>query len=194
MKPKDHSNSYINRKGFPSVVLQGVCDNKKLFTDVFCGLPGSVHDATVFKKSDLYERIRSGEVQFPENSHLLGDLAYPLSTTLITGYKENRILTLRQRNFNIKLSEVRVLIENAFGLLKGRFRRLKFMETVRLDLICLLIVTACILHNICILKCDILHDYDEEINIDFNDVDQRADIEPVRQEAINKQNQLANLY
>jgi hypothetical protein len=51
-----------------------------------------------------------------------------------------------------------VTIEIAFALLKGRFRRLKMLETVRLDFISLLIVSGCILHNICILKGDLLED------------------------------------
>jgi hypothetical protein len=47
-----------------------------------------------------------------------------------------------------------VHIENVFALLKGRRRRLKNMDTIRLDQICLLITAACILHNICILNGD----------------------------------------
>lgn len=48
------------------------------------------------------------------------------------------------------------------ALLKGRFRRLKFLETVRHDLAVMNIVAACILHNVCILKGDLLDD----INVD----------------------------
>lgn len=36
-KPKFMPNSYINRKKFPSIVLQGVCDHNYMFTDCFCG-------------------------------------------------------------------------------------------------------------------------------------------------------------
>lgn len=43
-------------------------------------------------------------------------------------------------------------IENALALLKGRFRQLKSIGTVRLDLAVTNIMTACILHNICIMN------------------------------------------
>lgn len=154
LPPKDHPNSYCNRKNFHSILLQGVCDNRKLFTHVYTGEPGSIHDNRLFEKSDLYEDIENGEITFPNNSHILGDLAYKLTEYLIVGFKNNGFLTDRQRNFNIKLSQIRVTIENAFALLKGRFRRLKFIETVRLDLISLLIISSCILHNLCILNGD----------------------------------------
>lgn len=131
-----------------------MCDNRKLFTHVYTGEPGSIHDNRLFEKSDLYEDIENGEITFPNNSHILGDLAYKLTEYLIVGFKNNGFLTDRQRNFNIKLSQIRVTIENAFALLKGRFRRLKFIETVRLDLISLLIISSCILHNLCILNGD----------------------------------------
>lgn len=136
------------------MILQGVCDHKKLFTSVYTGEPGSVHDNRVFQKSDLYRDIESQEIEFPNNSHLVGDLAYKLTNYLIVGFKDTGVLTNRQKNFNAKLNQIRVVVENAFALLKGRFRRLKFLETKRLDLICLIIVSACILHNICILSGD----------------------------------------
>lgn len=158
IKPKHHGNSYINRKQYPSVVLQGVCDHELLFLDVYAGETGSVHNARVFQKSDLFTPIANGTIQFPHGSHLLDDLAYRLSTYLLVGFKNAGQLTPQQQNFNHKLSQLRASIENAFGLLKGRFRRLKFVETVRLDLIVLLTITACILHNECILEGDYAED------------------------------------
>lgn len=155
-KPTEYPNSYINRKGFPSVLLQGICDSRRLFLDVYAGEAGSIHDARLYKKSDIYEKIRNNLITFPENSHLIGDLAYPLSRTLLVGFRDNGNLTGTQRNFNHKLNQVRVVIENTFALLKTRFRRLKMLETKRLDLIALLIESACILHNICILSNDML--------------------------------------
>lgn len=121
---------------------------------MYAGQPGSLHDSKLFTKSDIYERILNDEVEFPNDSHFIGDLAYPLSTKLLVGFKDNGHLTDAQKFYNMKLSQIRVVIENAFGLLKCRFRRLKMMETKRLDLVCLLIVSACILHNICIINGD----------------------------------------
>ncbi|KAL1488476.1 hypothetical protein ABEB36_014945 [Hypothenemus hampei] len=155
MKPLDHPNSYINRKGFPSILLQAVCDHRKLFMDVYTGVPGSVHDARLFRMSDLSERIENNLISFPDDSHLIGDLAYVLSEKLIVGFKDNGRLTNEQKNFNNKLSRTRVVIEHAFAWLKGRFRRLKFVETVRADFIVVIIMACCIMHNICILQDDL---------------------------------------
>lgn len=48
------------------------------------------------------------------------------------------------------MSQKRQVIERSFCLLKGRFRRLKFLDMSRLDLIPFFIIAACILHNICL--------------------------------------------
>ncbi|KAF2880619.1 hypothetical protein ILUMI_25559 [Ignelater luminosus] len=79
--------------------------------------------------------------------------AYPLATYLMVPYKDNGNLTPREKNFNLILSKSRAVIENAYALLKGRFRRLKYIETVRMEFIVLLVMSATILHNLCIL-CD----------------------------------------
>lgn len=86
---------------------------------------------------------------------MIGDLAYKLSRYLLVDFKNIGPMTVRQKNFNYKLSQCRVVIENVFGYLKGRFRRLKYLETIRTDLIALLIVAGCIMHNLCILKGDL---------------------------------------
>jgi len=41
--PKQNKNSYVNRKGYHSLLLQGICDHEMLFTDVYCGEVGSMH-------------------------------------------------------------------------------------------------------------------------------------------------------
>ncbi|KAK4872990.1 hypothetical protein RN001_015019 [Aquatica leii] len=134
--PTEHKDSYLNRKKFHSVLLQGVCNEKKLFLD----------------------QIRNREVIFYNDGHLVGDLAYKLTPTLMVGFKNFGNMTEPEINFNKRLSMCRIDIENAFALLKGRFRRLKFIETIRLDLISAFIVTAAILHNACILNNDLPYD------------------------------------
>ena len=65
-----------------------------------------------------------------------------------------------------------MVIERAFGLLKARFRRLYFLEMDSLDDIAKIIVVACTLHIICLMRGDdFFEDYDneEEVN-NFQDI------------------------
>lgn len=177
--PKNNSNSYINRKGYHSVILQAVCDHRKVFTDVYIGEVGSVHDYTVFRKSDLYRSLQNGQINCNDH-YMLGDLAYKLSSNLMVGFKDNGHLTEQEKLFNNLLSKKRVLIENAFALLKGRFRRIKFLETVRIDLIVLLIMTSCILHNLCL--------FNGDLPIDVINMEQE-----LQEEAVNRPNNIRDI-
>ncbi|KAH7949363.1 hypothetical protein HPB49_008230 [Dermacentor silvarum] len=71
---KESPASYYNRKKFPSIVLQGICDSSSRFIDVFVGYPGFAHDARVLKESPIYSVAETKCA----NDYLLGDAAYPL--------------------------------------------------------------------------------------------------------------------
>jgi hypothetical protein len=157
--PEQNPNSYYNRKKFHSIVLQAVCVDDLKFTDINVGWPGRVHDAKVLKNSSLYET--GFEKSEHGRYHVLGDGAYPLKHWLLTPYRDNGHLTHRQARYNVALSSKRQVIERAFGMLKGRFKRLKFIHMKSVEEICQTIVCACILHNICICRGD---DLEEMIN------------------------------
>lgn len=55
-----------------------------------------------------------------------------------------------QQNFNYVHAQTRQIIERAFALLKGRFRRLKFLDMNRDNMIPNVIIASCVLHNICL--------------------------------------------
>ena len=100
--PSDDRDSYINRKKFPSLLLQAVCDHQMCFVDCYCGWPGSVHDARVLRNSDLFNRALSHPAEvFPEESHILGDAAYPLKLWLLTPYRDKDILDQKKGNITI---------------------------------------------------------------------------------------------
>ncbi|KAK4884867.1 hypothetical protein RN001_001138 [Aquatica leii] len=81
-KPIEQGDNYVNRKGFPSIILQAICDADKMLTDVFCGEPGSLHDARVLRRSNLYAMAQNPN--YFENYSLLGDSAYPRLPWLVT--------------------------------------------------------------------------------------------------------------
>lgn len=160
--PKENSASYLNRKGKTSMLLQAVCDHNYIFTDCFVGFPGSVHDARVFQKSGMLQHCKN-DAYFPSNSHLLGDSAYPVGLHLLTPYKHNGQLTRKQVKYNIIHAGTRVTIEGAFGLLKGRWRRLMYLDLHCTDKYPSTIIAACVLHNFGI-------KHNDKFNVEVEDV------------------------
>ncbi|KYN50325.1 hypothetical protein ALC62_12495, partial [Cyphomyrmex costatus] len=73
-------------------------------------------------------------------------------------YIDGGHLTGWQINFNKVHAKTRQVIERSFALLFGRFRRLKYLDMNRIDLIPATIVAACVLHNICLYHPDCLAD------------------------------------
>ena len=126
--------------------------------DVNIGWPGKVHDARVFANSSCYRKGSNGTL-FPDWSRviggvsvplvILGDPAYPLLPWLMKPYLENASTTPQQRNFNHRQSRARMVVENSFGRLKGRWRcRLKRNDSHVLNVPN--IVSSCVvLHIIC---------------------------------------------
>lgn len=146
---------YLNRKMFPSIVLQGLVDDKYMFRDISCKCPGSMHDSTVFLNSSLAQRIQTGMpirervingVNVP--LHILGDPAYALSENIIKGYT-GRNLTENQESFNVHHSSARIMVENAFGRLKARWRMVCKRMDCRVELSPYVIMACCCLHNLC---------------------------------------------
>ncbi|XP_062583073.1 putative nuclease HARBI1 [Saccostrea cucullata] len=144
--PAEHPQAYVNRKSYHSIVLQCVCLHDTSFSNCFIGWPGSVHDARVLKNSDLWNEGQN----ICADHHILGDGAYPLKNWLLTPYRDNGHLTAEQKRYNFIHASTRAVIERAFGLLKGRFRRLHYLETKKLQTSCDIGIACCVLHNFCI--------------------------------------------
>ena len=143
-----------------------MCNEKLIFINCYAGEVGSVHDARMLRRSPLFMRLEeNSEVEFPNSGHVLGDLAYPLKTNLLVGFKNNGRLTARHHKFNRTLSSARSAIERAFAILKSRFRRLKYLDMTNTNDIPHVIIACCILHNICLLNGD------TDIEIDGDDDD-----------------------
>ncbi|XP_071177496.1 putative nuclease HARBI1 [Mytilus edulis] len=161
--PREFHENYINRKSFHSINLQGICDSNMHFLDVFCGWPGSVHDSRVFKNSPIHGIIENNtEEMFPGNTHLLGDSAYGLTTWLMTPFKDYGNLNSNQKRYNFVHSSTRMMIEHAFGALKGRFRRLKYIDMLDLNKAVKVSLSCCVLHELCVLQNDDMNEYIEE--------------------------------
>ena len=53
---------------------------------------------------------------------VVADPAYPLLPWLMKAFPDNGCLTQQQKTFNFRLSSARVVVEHAYGRLKGRWR------------------------------------------------------------------------
>ena len=103
------------------------------------------------QRSDLYTLIIADKDQlFPSDTYIIDDAAYPLHTWLLTSFKDNGHLRDEHKKYNYIHSSTRMVIERACDALKGRFRRLKFLDMNRIDLIPQVAINACTIHNICI--------------------------------------------
>lgn len=78
---------------------------------------------------------------------ILGDPAYPLLPWLIKPYIGSRI-SAEKESFNCYHSSARIVVENAFGKLKARWRILRKIEA-SIDFAPAIIGACCILHNLC---------------------------------------------
>ena len=168
--PKQFSHAYYNRKRFHSLVLLAVCDANLCFTYVWTGNPGSTHDATVLRSSEIF---RNADELIPPGYYLLGDSAFPLLGWLLTPFRDLGHLNPQQKLFNKAHSKTRQVIERAFGLLKCRFRRLLRLDAADMNIIVDTILSACTLHTICINEGD---DIQDELLEDDNDVDDQGSL------------------
>jgi len=66
------------------------------FTHCLAGHVGSVHDQRVFHLSEINEYLKDID-KFPNDSHILGDAAYTLHKYLMTPFRDNGRLTVRQK-------------------------------------------------------------------------------------------------
>ena len=158
MAPQEHPTEYYNRKGWYSMTLQAIVDGKGLFWNIYTGQPGSLHDARVLRLSavwELAERAKVFSQQYESISgqdvgnYIIGDAAYPLTSWLMKPFPDTGALTHEQEVFNCKISRARVVVEYAFGRLKGRWGCLQKRNDCCLERVRSMVVTCCVLHNLC---------------------------------------------
>ena len=154
--PADHHCDYFNRKHFHSVILQAVVDHKYRFININVGHPGKHHDAYVFKESSLFEYPEQFFPDWKKNIlgtnvplFVIGDPAYPLLPWLMKGYINNIATTEAQQYYNYRLSSARMVVEGAFGRLKGRWRCLLKRYDGEIDFVPNVVTACCVLHNMC---------------------------------------------
>ena len=137
----------------------GLVSYNKRFLYAAVGAPGSTHDARLLKSASIYQEILSGSV-IPDRKIALGDFgeiplvtigdsAFPRFSWLLKSYNENTT-DKQQKYFNKKFFGARVVTENAYGMLKGRWRILFKRTECRLFNLKYITMACIALHNMCI--------------------------------------------
>lgn len=148
---------YKSRHHFYAILLQAVCDHRKVFWDVCVKAPGATEDATHLRQSFLFTKLMSGEVLRDSivtirgnhiRPYIVGDWCYPLLSFLLTPFSPHGSGTSGQNLLDSCLMKGRRIIEEALGLLKGRWQILQNLN-IGLNHAPQAIVACCVLHNIC---------------------------------------------
>uniref|UniRef100_A0A087Y5Y9 DDE Tnp4 domain-containing protein n=1 Tax=Poecilia formosa TaxID=48698 RepID=A0A087Y5Y9_POEFO len=114
--------SYINRKLFPSIVLQGICDGKGNFLDVYIGNSGSVHDAMVLRRSPMFKQA----LYPPAGFFLLGDGGYPClqhPVCIMTPYRQPVDISI-QAEWNSDKQKISNTEQSAANCTKIKLRKI----------------------------------------------------------------------
>jgi hypothetical protein len=147
--PSQDEISYLNRHHQHSINVLAVSGPDLSIYYLNANRPGRCHDSNVLRSSSLWTSFEvNGTLPF-HGAVLLGDSAYPLRSWLLTPFPGDP--DGPKGRFNIAHIKTRNVVERMFGCLKNRFYALK--TGIRLKdpkEASKLIVSAAILHNLCI--------------------------------------------
>ncbi|KAL7724570.1 hypothetical protein ACLKA6_002500 [Drosophila palustris] len=129
--PTKNKVDYHNYRKWYSTVLFALVDYRFIYINV--GAPGRVHDSQPYEQSKLKQLVGKSSL-FEENSKIisgvsvpvviLGDSAFKFTRNVMKPYPFSVDASPERRVFNYNLSKIRRVVENAFGHLKARFRRI----------------------------------------------------------------------
>ena len=131
--PINSGSLYHNYKGFFSIVLLAICDAHYIFSFVNIGDYGSNNDSGVLENSVVGKAFAHDALCVPDPEpvegcdiplpyFIVGDDIFGLKTWLLCSFPGRSQLSEAQQIFNYRLSRARRVIENAFGILRARWR------------------------------------------------------------------------
>ncbi|GMF19740.1 unnamed protein product [Phytophthora fragariaefolia] len=117
---KDFEGFYC-RKGFPAFNVLAVVNHKKQFI-AYSIRNGAQNDQSVLNRSHFGQTIAEN---LPQGAHYLGDAGYKLTRQILTPYPIEFGMSLQRSRYNYVHSHTRIVVEQAFGRLKGILRMYK---------------------------------------------------------------------
>ena len=128
IKPPPNSGSYyFNYKKSSNIVLLAIVDAnyRFIYTDIGCN--GRISDGDVYRNCNIVKALENNSLIIPQASYLAGtntlfpyvivaNDAFAVKPYLLKSYSQVG-LTKEKHIFNYRLSRVRRVVENAFGIL-----------------------------------------------------------------------------
>ena len=93
--------------------IQAICDSDCCFTFFDVVAPGKASDQVAFERTSIHEQIMA----LPMGKYLVGDAAYQVSNVVLAPFTGSQREDPGKDAFNFFLSQLRIRIEMAFGLL-----------------------------------------------------------------------------
>jgi len=139
--------------------VQGLvdCHLRFLYAGIVAG--GRSSDYKSYQKSSLLDWVEN----LPPMYFVVGDNAYVCTEHLLTPFCGNNHAIPDNDAYNFYLSQLRIRVEMAFGLLKTKWRILRLPLELPLKDAALVFHVCCLLHNYCINERLLL---DEEVQIE----------------------------
>ena len=154
--------NFCNFKHRYSISNMALVGYNKRILDLIVGSPGITHDARFLRNTGLYRKILKDEGQPNKTIDLgkkygkfplvtIGDSAFPRFPWFLKGFSTNTNDS-KEKLYNLKLKSARVVTENAYGILKSRWRIL--YKKTEMKICNLKYIVMVMLHNLCILRND----------------------------------------
>lgn len=128
-----HSGSeFINYHGTFSIILLALVDGNYNFIIMDCGCQGRISDGSVYRNTELYQKMCRHELDLPQSECSPGkeaplpyvfvaDSAFVLTENIMKPYPGTEKGS-KKRVFNYRLSRARRIVENVFGIMSAVFR------------------------------------------------------------------------
>ena len=123
---------------------QGVCDSRLCFMYFRIVGPGSMNDNVAIHLAWNLIKVIEG---LPFGCYMIGDAAYTLTEHLLIPFSGPSRDQAQHDTYNFYLSQLRIRIEMAFGMLVNRFRILKRPLQSKMKRNARIILACAILHN-----------------------------------------------
>ena len=147
-----HPAQFYCRKGFYAIPVQAMVDSEYRFRCFSALCVGATHDSLSHEISGLGKFLRDGRL--PPPFWIAADEAYVCTEFLLTPFSSSSFdrsnLSKYKDSFNYFQSSLRMHVEQAFGVLVGRFGILWRPLSFSLETNTRIVLATMLLHNFCI--------------------------------------------